>query len=222
MSGTLLFPSTLFERTARWFERVNASLLGRLPCTHGCSGCCVGLFPVTILDRREVQRGLRRLPDEHRNRIERSAAEQVAALTVAAPQLNRNRFIDQWPDQDIDRVVQRFERWPCPALELDGACGLYEFRPLVCRSMGVPQDDGGFVTGACAVQTAVPLIRPSKVFREEENHLAGMEAMEIEALRRRAGIMGEELFLPYAFIRDPEVRELESGVGRGSFATAPA
>jgi Fe-S-cluster containining protein len=200
-------PSTLFEKTARWFERVNAALLESLPCTKGCSGCCVGLFPVTILDQREIQRGLRRLPAEHRKRIERTAAEQVAALTVAAPQLRTNRFIDQWMEEDIDRVIERFETWPCPALEQDGTCGLYEFRPLVCRSMGIPQDDGVRVSGACAVQTAVPLIRISKALREEENHLAGMEAEEIEALCLQTGIVGEELFLPYAFMQDPEVTE---------------
>lgn len=200
-------PSTLFEKTARWFERVNAALLESLPCTKGCSGCCVGLFPVTILDRREIQRGLRRLPAEHRKRIERTAAEQVTELTVAAPQLSTNRFIDQWTEEDIDRVIERFETWPCPALETDGTCGLYEFRPLVCRSMGVPQDDGICVSGACAVQTAVPLIRLSKTFREEENHLAGIEMEEINALRHRPGIEGEELFLPYAFMQDSEVGE---------------
>ncbi|HWG95473.1 MAG TPA: hypothetical protein VN647_00195 [Nitrospira sp.] len=41
-----------------------------------------------------------------------------------------------------------------------------------------------------------------------------MEAVEIEALRLQAGIMGEELFLPYAFIRDPDVGELEFGLGQ--------
>lgn len=222
MLGTFPFPSTLFEKTARWFERVNASLLESLPCTQGCSDCCVGLFPVTILDRWEIQRGLRSLADEHRKRIERTAAEQIAVLMIAAPQLRTNRFIDQWTEKDIDRVSEQFQTWPCPALEVDGTCGLYEFRPLACRSMGVPQDDGVLVNGACAVQTAVPLIRPSKVFREEENHLAGMEAVEIEALRLQAGIMGEELFVPYAFIRDPDVGELESGLGRGEFPTTVA
>lgn len=205
-------PSTLFEKTARWFERVNASFLESLPCTQGCFGCCVGLFPVTILDRQEIQRGLRELPEEHRNRIERLAARQVTALTGAAPQLSANRFIDQWTEEAIDRVVERFETWPCPALEPGGTCGVYEFRPLVCRSMGVPQDNEVRVSGACAVQTAVPLIRMSKAFRDEENRLAGREAYEIEALRYRLKSEGEELFLPYAFIRDPESVTVEGHV----------
>lgn len=196
-------PATLFEKTARWFERSQASLLGNLPCQQGCSQCCVGLFPVTILDRQEIQRGLRTLSDTHRNRIERTAAEQATALTVAAPRLNTSRFIDRWPEGDVDRIIERFDTWPCPALEQDGTCGLYEFRPLVCRSMGVPQDDGVCVNGACAVQTAVPLIRLSKAMREEENQLAGMEAEELVALRDQLGAEGEELFLPYAFLPEP-------------------
>ena len=195
-------PSPLFEQTAQWFHRANAALLGNLPCTRGCSHCCIGLFPVTILDRQEIQRGLRALPDHLRTRIERTAAEQVTALTITAPQLNTNRFIDQWPEEDIDRVIERFESWPCPALEQDGSCALYGFRPLVCRSMGIPLDDGVCVSGACAVQTAVPLIRLSKTMREEENRLAGKEAEEITVLRHRQGGRGEELFLPYAFLPD--------------------
>ena len=192
----------LFGKTARWFERSSAVLLGHLPCTQGCSGCCVGVFPVTILDRQEIQRGLRTLPETRRNRINRTATEQVTALTASAPRLKEDPFIVQWSDEDIDQVGERFETWSCPALEQDGTCGVYEFRPLACRSMGIPQDDGFSVNGACAVQTAVPLIRLSKIMREEENHLAGMEARELKALRRQQGFLGEELLLPFAFLPD--------------------
>ena len=120
----------------------------------------------------------------------------------------RNRFIDQWPENDSNRLSERFDAWPCPALEQDGACGLYEFRPLVCRSMGVPEDDGVRVSGACSVQTSVPLIRISNAMREEENHLIGMEAEELRALRRRQGVEGEELFLPYAFLPVSQVERI--------------
>lgn len=161
---------------------------------------------MTILDRQEIQRGLRTLPDEQRKRIERTAAEQITVLIAAAPPLNTNRFIDQWPEDKSEQFIGQFDTWPCPALEQDGRCGLYEFRPLVCRSMGVPPDDGDSVSGACAVQTAVPLIRLSKTIREEENHLAGIEAEAIEALRHHAGAEGEELFLPYAFVPDSGAR----------------
>lgn len=193
-------PSSLFEKTSQWFDRAHASLLGSLPCGLGCSHCCIGLFPVTILDRQEIQRGLQTLSDAQRQAITQKAAKQVAVLADAAPQLTSTPFIDQWPDEEVDRVITQFETVPCPALRRDGGCGVYNFRPLVCRSMGIPADDGIRVTGACGVQTAVPLIRPSKVLREEERRLAGVEIEQLEALRLRQGIEGEELFLPYVFL----------------------
>ena len=193
-------PSSLFDKTSQWFDRTHASLLGSLPCRQGCSHCCIGLFPVTILDQQEIQRGLQSLSDDRRQEISQKAVEQVAALTGAVPQLASTPFLDQWPDEEIDRVIKQFETVLCPALGQDGGCSLYDFRPLVCRSMGIPPDDGIQVTGACGVQTAVPLIRPSKVLRDEESRLAGEEVEQLEALRLRHGFEGEELFLPYAFL----------------------
>jgi Fe-S-cluster containining protein len=198
--------SSLFEKTTQWFDRANAALLGHLPCTEGCSHCCIGLFFVTILDRQQIQQGLRTLPDESRKRIERNAAEQVTALTTAESALHTSPFIDHWPEARVDRLIEQFDTWPCPALEQDGACGLYAFRPLVCRSMGVPSDDGVCVSGACVVQTAVPLIRLSKTIREDENRLARMEGEAIEMLRRQQRAEGEEMFLPYAFLSDLDNR----------------
>ncbi len=195
-------PSTLFDQTAQWFARAHAALLGQLPCGPGCSACCVGLFPVTILDRQEVQRGLGNLPDEQRRRIERTASEQIAFLTAVAPRLNGVHFIDQWPDEEIDRLIEKFDTWPCPALEHDGQCGLYEYRPLVCRSMGIPEEHDGVVSGACTVQMSIPLIRLPKAIREEEHLLAEREAKELSVVRRRDGVSGEELFSPFAFLPD--------------------
>lgn len=132
--------------------------------------------------------------------MQERAAVQVSALIDAAPQLNRTPFIDQWREAEIDQLIKRFDAWPCPALESDGTCGLYEFRPLVCRSMGIPPEEAGRVSGACTVQTAVPLIRLPSALREEENQLAGLEAHALETVRHQLGTQGEELFLPFAFL----------------------
>lgn len=195
-------PSSLFEKTTRWFDRANAALLHSLPCAQGCSSCCIGLFPVTVLDRQEIQRGLRMLPEGHRKRIEGTAVEQVTTLTAAAPRLSRNYFIEPWPEEDLDQLIERFAAWPCPALESDGRCGLYEYRPLVCRSMGIPPEDGGHVVGPCTVQTAVPVIRLSNALREEENRLAALEAEQLDMFRQQLRVEGEEVLLPFAFLPD--------------------
>ena len=163
----------------------------------------MGIFPVTVLDQQVIQFGLSKLPDSHRNRIVEIAAAQVGHLTVAVPQLLTNRFVDHWPEQDCEQVIEQRSDWPCPALERDGGCAIYQFRPLVCRSMGIPSEDDSCVNGACAVQTSVPLIRLSNALREQEDRLAALEADELEALRHQQGVEGEEMLLPFAFL--PEV-----------------
>ncbi|MDH4085205.1 MAG: YkgJ family cysteine cluster protein [Nitrospira sp.] len=203
MSETpLLQPRPLFKKTARWFERAKASLFDNLPCCRGCSHCCVGLFSVTLLDKQEIQQGLQSLPSKDRKRLEDTAVEQVNQLRIAAPRLRMNQFVDRWPDDEMDTLVERFDALPCPALERDGRCGVYEYRPLVCRSMGLPMDSDGVVSGACIIQTSVPLIRLSNALREEENLLAGREAEELAAVCHHNGAQGGELLLPYAFLPD--------------------
>jgi len=194
--------SSLFRKTAAWFERAKAALGDNLPCSRGCSYCCVGLFPVTILDRQEIQRGLHVIPSEQRRAIEERAVRQARMIEASAPQLVRHPFIDEWPDRDTDMLVERFRELSCPGLEADGSCGLYEFRPLACRSMGIPVESEGIVQGACAIQTSVPLIRLSPSFLHEEDRLAGEEAEELAQLRDQQGMPGEELLLPYAFLPD--------------------
>lgn len=197
-----LTSSTLFDKTASWFAQAKASLGDNLPCCRGCSHCCVGLFPVTILDRQEIQRGLHSIPSIQRQAIEERAAGQARMIEASAPQLGRHPFIDHWPDHDADVLVERFRELQCPALEADGSCSLYEFRPLACRSMGIPVESEGIVQGACAIQTSVPLIRLSPSLRHEEDRLAGEEAEELAQLRDRQRMPGEELLLPYAFLPD--------------------
>ena len=202
MQSALTPPSTLFEKTARWFDRAKAALLGNLPCCQGCSHCCVGVFPVTLLDRQEIQRGLRTLSLEQRLAIQQNAIRQIRILSDSAPRLTENMFIDHWPDRDIDHIVDQFGTLPCPALQVDGSCSLYAFRPLACRSMGIPSETDGVTRGACAIQTAIPLIRLSRTLREEENILAGIEATQLASLRREHHAEGEELLLPFAFPSD--------------------
>ena len=192
----------LFVRSEQWFHRAHASLLGALPCRRGCSRCCMGPFAITILDVAELRRGLPTLPEQTRRDIQSRARAQAAALESAYPRLAASPFLDDWPDAEIDRLAERFADLPCPALDADGSCLVYPFRPLACRTMGIPVEVNGLVEGACEIQTAVPLIRPSRAAREEERQLAGQEAVELAALRGTSSELGEEVLLAYGFLED--------------------
>ena len=203
-------PSTLFDKTARWFDRARAALLDDLPCSKGCSHCCVGVFPVTVLDRQEIQRGLCALSSEERQAIVQRAIEQTRLMESDVSELASDRFIDVWQDRDTDALIERYSELPCPALQSDGTCGVYAFRPLTCRSMGIPSEVDRLMHGACAVQTAVPIIRLSQSLRQEEDRLVAEEAEQLAYLRHGGGTDGEEMLLPYAFV--PEIGE-ESTAG---------
>ncbi|HYM37783.1 MAG TPA: YkgJ family cysteine cluster protein [Nitrospiraceae bacterium] len=190
----------LFVQSEQWFHRASAALLGSLPCRRGCHRCCIGPFAITILDAEELQRGLPALPAHTRRDIESRARAQAAALESAYPRLKATPFLDGWPDGEIDRLVAQFAELPCPALDKDGSCRVYPFRPLVCRTMGIPTESDGLVQGACEVQTSVPLIRPSRATREQEQQLAGQEAVEIATRCGTAPESGEEVLLAYGFL----------------------
>lgn len=190
--------TTLARKTDDWFRRANAALLSQIPCRAGCSHCCIGIFPITRLDMRLVQEGLVHLPVDQRERIQGRAAQQIAALQATFPRLDSSASLDDWSDEEIDRAVSTFQDTPCPALGDDGLCSLYAYRPLTCRSMGIPPRQNTMVNGACAVQTFVPIARLSASLEREEQQLADLEAAALGALPEV--VDGEELFLPYAFL----------------------
>jgi Fe-S-cluster containining protein len=210
LDPTLLDLPLLYRKTDHWFQRATAVLLSEVPCRLGCTSCCIGPFPITLLDAHILQRGLAGLAPDQRRRIEQRAIEQTTAMETAFPQLTHTNLLDDWSDQAIDRLVTEFHHHPCPALEPDGRCGVYDHRPLVCRSMGIPTEDRGLAHGACEVQTFIPIVRLPTAFREEEDRLAKEEAAALDTLRRTNGSPGEEVFLPYGFLAS---RQSERALG---------
>ena len=191
-------PSRLARKTDEWFDRASAALLGQLPCRMGCAQCCVGLFPVTCLDADLLHEGLAQLPDDKVTLIQQRARALTSALEAAYPKLSTSTSLDSWSDEEIDHVVSRFDEDRCPALSDDGLCSLYAYRPLTCRSMGIPTQAGPMVEGACCVQTFVPIVRVSESLRAEEQELANLEAAALTV--RGTSARGEEILLPYAFL----------------------
>lgn len=122
--------------------------MGLLNCRRGCTHCCIGPFPITISDGWRLRRGLAKLDATSALRIRERAQEVIAAVG------------DQSPDDP------KFERLPCPALDLEtGACELYQHRPIACRIHG-------------------PAIRIDGLdLRHCRLNYVGLEAEELEELR---------------------------------------
>lgn len=147
-----------------------------------------------------MQQGLPALPEQTRLEIEARARAQAANFELAYQRLKSSPFLDDWPDAEIDGLAAQFADLPCPALDADGSCLIHPFRPLACRTMGIPVETAGVVEGACEVQTSTPLIRLAPSFRGEEHRLAEQEAAGIAALRETHPEAGEEVLLAYGFL----------------------
>lgn len=191
---------SIFGHAEQWFLRAKASLLGSIPCHEGCHQCCIGPFPITLLDAVELRKGIRTLPAGDRHTIELRARDQIMRMEAAFPRLAGDPFLDSWPDSEVDALVTRFADLPCPALQPNGTCGVYPFRPVTCRTMGMPVAAGSVVQGACAVQTFVPVVQLSQALRMEEDRLAEEEARWLQIERQRVSAPGDEILLPYGFL----------------------
>jgi Fe-S-cluster containining protein len=123
-------------------------------------------------------------------------------METQAPALRQSIGLDDWQDRAIDELVETFAKLPCPALQPDGSCGVYPFRPLTCRTTGIPTEETGVAQGACEVQTALPIRRLPRSLREEEDLLAQTEARMLAHRQRVTGTKGEELLLPYGFLAE--------------------
>jgi Fe-S-cluster containining protein len=122
-------------------------------CRRGCTPCCIGVFDITALDARRLRRGLAVLRAERPQMaagVAARAAAQWAAQREAFPGVPTSAGVLADGDEGRERFFSAFAEVPCPALDpRTGGCLLYAFRPLSCRSYGVPLRYGAEVLPPC-------------------------------------------------------------------------
>ena len=115
----------------------------RLACRIGCTECCIGPFPITVLDAARLRAGLEELASrdaERAQRIRRRAAESASRIRPDFPGDSARAF-GVLADEDLarDAFFAAHAAEPCPVLDPQtGACELYAHRPLSCRTFGPP------------------------------------------------------------------------------------
>jgi len=125
-----------------------------LVCKLGCTQCCIGPFPITLLDARRLRRGLAELQtrdEERAARVRARAREYVARVSRDFPGDPATGWLDEGEDAE-QRFATFADHEPCPALDPEtGGCDLYSARPMTCRTFGPPMrgDDGLVVCELC-------------------------------------------------------------------------
>ena len=141
------------------FDR-NVRLYGdRMQCGRGCSSCCSQMFRITIMDAIMISRKMKQLPAAERDDLQARAQHYIE---------ERARLIHQRADEDNQNereVPTTGLRLPCPASNEQGACRIYDARPVVCRKWGIPLFAPQHPTELQACELNFP---PGTAFEDEE------------------------------------------------------
>jgi uncharacterized protein len=130
--------SDSYQQLIKQVDEVTAKLSARyaqhLVCRAGCSGCCHHHLSVFAVEAEAVREAIAGMPIEVRGIIETQAREVI------------KREADGQPVA-------------CPLL-VENRCSIYETRPLICRTQGLPllleAEDGGQEVDFCPLNFTAP------------------------------------------------------------------
>lgn len=118
------------ELIQKEFSRNVSKYGGKIRCSKGCSQCCSQIFRITKTDAHFIQKHMKHLPEDIRNNIKDKAKNYLAELSSKKDEANSN-----------NGEYFSKPKMNCPALDEDGACMIYEGRPVICRRFGPPVYD---------------------------------------------------------------------------------
>ncbi len=166
-----------------------------LACRLGCTQCCMGTFPITQLDALRLRAGwaeLRRADPERARRVLERAREAAARYRPFFPG-DAVTGVLSGVEEEEEAFHDRTGDDPCPALDPQtGACDLYQWRPITCRTFGPAVRAAGDALGHCELcyQGAAPeQVEACQVDFDPD----GVEAAILEELEQTTGARGQTL-----------------------------
>ncbi len=134
------------------FARNIAKYGDKIKCKKGCYQCCHQIFRVTMADSYIIKKFLNTQSPQFKSSLKERASE----------------YIENNSSKEIAKADYYISpKFPCPALNEDGACMIYEARPVICRRFGPPVYD---------------YKNPGKLFACELNFAEGEEIIDNELI----------------------------------------
>lgn len=197
----------LLAEVDQWFHRCLARSGNRIHCAAGCSGCCRGLFDITLLDAALLKEGFDRLEGGTREQVLERCRERLAGMQRLWPDFAPPFILNCRAEEEWELLMPDDDETPCPLLGADGRCLVYGYRPMTCRLHGLPLVDLSgdvhhdewctlnFVGGNPLVDTGIrgdfPRIFQEEVrlFRYFTRQLLGREFLELDTFIPTALLM---------------------------------
>lgn len=132
----------ILDRADAFFRTVTEAQPQNVQCGRGCSLCCYGLFEIGSGDVPLIAEGLQKLHPMRRKMVIRRAQEIVNSTEHPA--------LRECSPEEKDAFFARTSATACPNLNERGECLMYEHRPLVCRTFGLPlRDADNYIGDIC-------------------------------------------------------------------------
>jgi uncharacterized protein len=144
----------LIQQVEKLTGKLNERYRTHLQCRAECSGCChhhLSVFPVE--------------------------AATITSAIQALPQATRERIHQQ--AEAVKKSEARLENVVCPLL-VDDHCSIYEARPLICRTQGLPllfeAEDGQQEVDFCPLN----FTSDDAIAELDDEHLIPLDALNIK------------------------------------------
>lgn len=131
----------LLAEVDQWFERCLQEHGERISCHNGCSSCCRGLFDITLLDALYLKSGFDTLPPEVQCAIREKSTTRLNQLNATYPDFASPWLLNSLPEEEWEQIMPEDDDAPCVLLSAEGACLVYDTRPMTCRLNGIPLVD---------------------------------------------------------------------------------
>lgn len=131
----------LLQQVDAWFQTVLEKHFDIVKCRPGCFDCCQGLFDIGLLDAIFVQQGMKRLKPQQLQIVKEKARELIEKAKKIDKDFAPPYSLSEWDETRIDELVLNVGKVFCPFINDEGFCSIYEYRPLVCRLIGIPVID---------------------------------------------------------------------------------
>lgn len=190
-----------------WFKACLRAGSSALACRVGCSGCCRGLFDITLMDAWLIKSAFADLAVDVQKQVLQRCQTRLDELRQHWPDLHNPYLLNSFPQEQWSSMPEN-DQTPCPLLADNGDCLVYRSRPLICRLHGLPNIDVSgedFDGTVCSLHPGDPMTLPEQVLRW---HFREVFTQEVDLFRAftatLTGISHNELdtFIPLALLAD--------------------
>ncbi len=194
------------------FAHVRQSHSQCVACTQGCSDCCHALFDLSLVEAMYLNKAFEASVPYGKERSD--ILMRAADIDRQAVRMKRDFYRASKDGKDAEDIMLQAAhmRLPCPLLDANASCQLYEHRPITCRLYGIPLNING--KGHVCGQTgftgggSYPTVNMAAI----QNRLDGLSRDIVQAVNSRFTKL-DEVFVPVSMALLTRYDEQYLGIG---------